>query len=147
MIWLWNELHGHFGQQWIRDFGDVDGDQIRVWQNALSGLTGAQLKNGIDQAQKWEGDFPPNVGQFMKLCLTKIKPSFTDKRIAAEREAKSLSQIATPKQGDSELVKTHKAIVQAYLRGDPDPFNGQTKEEARKTIAYYTAKQRQERRI
>ena len=44
MVRLWNRMRGLFGQQWAREYGDVDDDQILIWLDALGELSLEQMK-------------------------------------------------------------------------------------------------------
>ena len=85
ILWLWKKMRHIFGQTWVEQYGDFGGEASETWREGLSELTGERLKNGVDQARKWENPWPPNLGQFTKLCLTTVKPSYTERRIAAEK--------------------------------------------------------------
>lgn len=70
MSWLWRQMLARVGSVWTREYGEAGGATSEIWRDALGGLTSEQLKRGVDACAKWENDFPPNLGQFTKLCLT-----------------------------------------------------------------------------
>jgi hypothetical protein len=92
MVRLWGRMRGMFGQQWVRDFGEVKGEQIKIWQTALSGLSLEQIKRGINACASWSEKFPPNVGQFAKLCLTtnENSPEFQAQLGAPRRKCRGI---------------------------------------------------------
>mgnify|MGYP003662022129 CR=1 FL=1 len=42
---------------------------VETWGQGLAGITGEQLKWGLEQASKDEGSFPPTLGVFRSWCL------------------------------------------------------------------------------
>ena len=47
----------------------IDGDEegtIKEWANYLAGLTGEQIKHGLES---WDEDWPPSAIEFRKCCL------------------------------------------------------------------------------
>lgn len=70
MLWLWKHMLARFGSTWTREYGEADGEAAEIWCEALGGLTGEQLKHGVDACKEWTERFPPNLAQFSKLCLT-----------------------------------------------------------------------------
>jgi len=73
MVALWKRLREYFGQGWVRSYGDVDGEAIKAWTDALASFTEAQIARGVRSCQDWRKDFPPTLGQFQELCLT-VRP-------------------------------------------------------------------------
>jgi len=103
------KLHLRYPQQWSTAIEGLDEDAlITEWQNVLTGLTGLQVKYGLDM---WTGDFPPNVQQFRKLC--KAAPEQPPQPANNPRlEQKPVS---------AETVKRNfKAVKQAALEGNHD---------------------------
>lgn len=141
IVRLWEQMRGIFGQSWVREHGELNGNQVTVWGDALGRLTLDQIKNGIEQSAQWQERFPPNLAQFSRMCLTTIKPTYTDRRIEGAKKEMELGQLAKPKREDSELVKYHKAIMREYMETGGGALIEPTAEESRRTIAYYNAKQ------
>jgi hypothetical protein len=73
MVWLWRKMKSVFGQSWVRQYGEVDGDGIDDWHQALLAFNSEQIKRGVIAAAEWDRDFPPTFGQFRKLCLTVVR--------------------------------------------------------------------------
>lgn len=70
MLWLWKHMLAIFGTAWTREYGEADGATSEIWADSLGGLTGEQLKRGVDASKEWGEKFPPNMAQFTRLCLT-----------------------------------------------------------------------------
>lgn len=114
MVALWKKMRESFGGTWTREYGDIDGEAIWLWQRSLAMFTPNQLARGIKSAQEWTGRFPPNLPQFKDLCLTmrpeEIKPF--------KSEIKQLSDFTKRKRGDSETAKREKARIARILAGE-----------------------------
>lgn len=67
-----------FGGAWLSQYGTSEENAFRTWSKALSGYTIEQIQRGVTNATggiEWLGNFPPNLAQFQKLCLTVTHPS------------------------------------------------------------------------
>lgn len=73
VIRLWQRMTGIYGTHWVRTFGDAKGEQLLIWEEALGRLTLEQIKRGVEFCVEDAGDFPPNLGQFTKACLSSNK--------------------------------------------------------------------------
>ena len=62
---MWKRLSRIFGYAFTRQFGEMDDG---TWAAGLRDLTEQEIATGLEACLKWEGDFPPNVGQFRALC-------------------------------------------------------------------------------
>ena len=70
MLWLWKQMLAIFGTAWTREYGEAGGNTSEIWADSLGGLTGEQIKRGVESCKEWADKFPPNLAQFSKLCLT-----------------------------------------------------------------------------
>ena len=86
---LWKRMRESFGQSWVREYGDVNGEAIHTWMGGLAQFSEQQIARGVKSAMEWTDTFPPTLPQFKKMCLT-VRPeerkNVTEQRI--EREAK-----------------------------------------------------------
>ena len=95
MAALWKRMREYFGQSWVREYGEVTGEAISTWMDALGIFTEEQIASGVKACQNWTNDFPPTLAQFKQLCLTEInKPNYTERRIEQEKTAgKSITML------------------------------------------------------
>lgn len=111
MLRLWNRMRGIFGTQWAREFGDIDGEQAKVWMDALGGLTLDQIKNGIEQSMEWSEPFPPKLNEFMRLCLT-------TKRQGVKPENQKYLESRPQSMMPSEVMEVHRAVSKTSTQRD-----------------------------
>lgn len=129
---LWKRLREYFGQSWVRQYGDADGEAINAWRDAILDLTEAQIARGVKACQSWTHDFPPTLGQFRELCITvRQENNFTERRIALEKQTgktvESLEQLAREQTNDSPTVRRAKAEMNALIAGRNEfEFEGRT---------------------
>lgn len=70
---LWVEMARHFGELWLRRYGETDVDG--AWAPILQGLSARQVAGGIAAIrQTWRSDFPPNPSQFANLARDSVRP-------------------------------------------------------------------------
>ncbi len=66
---LWIKMAEFYGHRWTSSFG-VIADPEHTWAKVLSGITGAQLANGlhalVERADEF--DWPPPANVFLSLC-------------------------------------------------------------------------------
>lgn len=123
IVALWKRLREYCGQSWVREYGDVDGEAIKSWTDALSGYSEHQIARGVKWCQSWTRDFPPTLGQFREMCLTvrpEELPNKTDERIALEkREGKPVAMLEQlARFGTSEIAKREIERMRRILNGD-----------------------------
>lgn len=66
---LWIKMAEFYGHRWTSSFG-VIADPEHTWAKVLSGITGAQLANGLHALveRSAEFDWPPPANVFLSLC-------------------------------------------------------------------------------
>lgn len=66
---LWVKMAEFYGHRWTSSFG-VIADPEHTWAKVLTGVTGAQLANGLNALIKRsaEFDWPPPANVFLSLC-------------------------------------------------------------------------------
>lgn len=116
---LWIKMAEFYGHRWTSSFG-VIADPEHTWAKVLSGITGAQLANGLHALveRAAEFDWPPPANVFRAMCLQvpgmpSIKEAWTEAligvyshegvRVAAE--ATSTFDLRVAKQGDKALFQ------------------------------------------
>jgi len=107
---LWERMLGIFGATWARERGDHEGLTADIWAQGLEGLTLDQIGNGINQCAHWNEAFPPNLPQFMKLCLTSNKDRAAETSKALEHQ----STPATPQT----IQEAHKKVSRLSTERD-----------------------------
>lgn len=118
MTALWKRMREYFGQTWTREYGEADGQAINAWSEALREFSEAQIARGVKWCQSWQGDWPPNLGEFRQMCLTvrpEELPNITEKRVALERQTgkpthilEHLARVATSEVAKRELSRMYR---------------------------------------
>lgn len=67
---LWVRLSEIFGAVFVTQYGDVSGEARQTWKQGLEQYSEDQIKRGVQHCLNWRKDFPPNLPQFLELCLT-----------------------------------------------------------------------------
>lgn len=60
-------MAGIYGHRWTSSYGESDEDG--TWAVGLSGLTGRDLARGLNDCMKREGEWPPTLPQFRRMCM------------------------------------------------------------------------------
>lgn len=94
---LFDRLHARYGTKWIHQHPTkLEQLALTEWQEKLSGMTAEDIRRGLD---RWDGDWPPSLPEFVKAC----KPS-TVQSSACHRRTK-----ATPR------PPVNKALAKQYI--------------------------------
>lgn len=118
---FWLRMAGMFGHTWVSQYGvspiGFGGD---TWAVALGGLTGSQVKDGINGCLAAGLDWPPSAPRFRSMCFD--IPSLSMVLVAARNRFEEtpfmlfiwrnlLSRYAYD---NSELIRADKLLKQAY---------------------------------
>ena len=107
---LWEVMAQMFGHSWVSQYGDIDGGAYQTWGRGLQRLTVDQIAKGVNATQQWEGSFPPNLGQFIKLC-TQLEQKPLDYLAYAQEKMKRLAAPKPDKaKGRQELEQMKKEM-------------------------------------
>jgi len=52
--------------RWTSAIDGIEEVAVREWGKRLEGLTGEQIRHGLDA---WEGEWPPTADEFRQCCL------------------------------------------------------------------------------
>ena len=63
---LFKVFQARYFAKWTAPLEGIQDRAVQEWSNGLSGLTGEQLKQGID---KWDSDWPPTLSEFKTCCI------------------------------------------------------------------------------
>lgn len=107
MVTLWQRMREIFGNVWELNYGTADQGSIETWAAGLSRYSENQIKMGVEQCRLWDNSFPPNLGQFARLCLTKTYAPKT------EQPVKAIADLTKAKPGDSAIAKREKKRMAA----------------------------------
>lgn len=123
MAALWRRLRQYLGLSWTRERGEAGGSESEAWLEALQDFTTDQIARGVKSCREWEDGFPPNLGQFRKLCLTprpEERQTFTDKRIERERrEGKSVGMLEhLARSAHSDIAKRELERMRRIMAGE-----------------------------
>jgi len=112
MATLWERMAEMFGNTWALNYGAVGSKSMQTWTAGLAGYSEDQIRKGVEQCCNWDNSFPPNLGQFAKLCLTKVYTPLPPSKI------KKITDLAKPATGDSAIAKREKSRMRAIERGE-----------------------------
>ena len=125
MVTLWQRMREMFGNVWELNYGTADGKSIETWAAGLADYSENQIRKGVKQRSKWDKPFPPNLGQFARLCLIKsYQPPTPPSKV------KSLQDLTKTRPGDTAIAKRERARVAKILRGE----DVETKEESMEVL-------------
>lgn len=87
---LFKRFQAIYGHKFTSTIDGIEPLAVREWSVALSGLTGAQIKSGIDRCltraiKPGEQDWPPTPAEFRRLCLPEKMPAYHRDYIALPR--------------------------------------------------------------
>lgn len=63
---IFDRLQARYGHKWVSAVDGIEETAIREWSMRLAGLTGRQIKRGLDS---WSSDWPPSSEEFRGACL------------------------------------------------------------------------------
>ena len=115
MTTLWQRMREMFGNVWVLNYGDVGSGSMQTWTAGLAEYSENQIRMGVEQCRNWANPFPPNLGQFAKLCLTRA-PAPTPE----PSKVKSLSDLTKSSRADSPIAKREKERMRRIMAGDQD---------------------------
>lgn len=94
-----------FGGSWIGQYGTSEEQAFQTWSGALENYSPAQIERGVRNSldgEVWGREFPPNLSQFAKLCLTERRyPKNYHRPFLSEPEIKR----STPERAKAELTR------------------------------------------
>ena len=115
MVTLWQRMREIFGNVWELNYGNADQGSIDTWTAGLAEYSENQIRLGVEQCRLWNNPFPPNLGQFAKLCLTRA-PAPTPE----PSKVKKLSDLTKSSRADSPIAKREKERMKRIMAGDQD---------------------------
>ena len=65
---IFKRFHVRYGHKWVSAIDGIEETAISEWSQRLAGLTGDQIKRGLDI---WSGEWPPSADEFRAACLGK----------------------------------------------------------------------------
>ncbi|MCG7985661.1 MAG: hypothetical protein JAY90_23355 [Candidatus Thiodiazotropha lotti] len=102
---LFDRLHARYGTKWMHQYPTkLEQLALTEWHEKLSGMTAEDIRRGLD---RWDGDWPPSLPEFVKAC----KPS-TVQSTACHRKAEVTSRLPVNK----ELAKQYIEEMHSVLR-------------------------------
>lgn len=70
---LFKKIQARYGHKWTSCIDGIEDIAVAEWSETLGGLTGEQIKHGLDT---WNGDWPPSAPEFKNACLGKGQNEF-----------------------------------------------------------------------
>jgi len=99
---LFKKWQGRYGNKWLSAIEGIEKIAVAEWSEQLAGLTGEQIKHGLDS---WTEDWPPSAPEFKKICLGHDEQKGLSHNTAAYREFKRNNRLLE-KQPDPEIAKS-----------------------------------------
>ena len=62
---LFKKFQGRYGTKWVACIEGIEEEAVKEWAEGLYGLTGLQIKKGLDSL---DDDWPPSLPAFKKAC-------------------------------------------------------------------------------
>ena len=111
---LFNRFEGIFGIRWSEQFRteQVLESAMQEWAIGLAGLSGEQIKRGLDKCRsdcKW----PPTIAEFLDMALERGTWEHASPAYRVNRDL-----LALPKPRDVESAKAHLVAMKGLLHGN-----------------------------
>lgn len=93
---IFKRLQARYGTKWVSSIDGVEEEAIVEWGRGLGGLTGEQIKHGLEQ---WQEDWPPCMSEFVNACKDKKEachqpfPQLEVKRSDKETASKAIQEM------------------------------------------------------
>lgn len=71
---LFKKMQARYGHKWVSAYEGILPQAIEEWGEVLGGLTGDQIKHGLES---WQEDWPPSATEFKRVCLNE-KPKVNE---------------------------------------------------------------------
>lgn len=78
MAVVWGEFVELYGEMAVKKYGPVGGDIFDSWCRKLSGLKSKDFKRGLNACLWREDKWPPELQEFMRLCMPEKKTLHKD---------------------------------------------------------------------
>lgn len=125
--WVWQKCAEIYGEQWVRENGEVPS---QMWSVALNRLSQADVKAGvkavIDKAIAW----PPNLASFLELCsgvdcdaafdrfIRKEPPESNAERITRQNKGYQCRNLWNEEKARKEWAKELKRNIEKERKGE-----------------------------
>lgn len=77
------KFQARYPHKWSSGIEGIEETAIKEWSEQLAGLTGEQIKHGLDS---WLEDWPPSAPEFKKVCMGDDSQKGLSHNTAAYRE-------------------------------------------------------------
>ena len=68
MVDTWQRLTSAYGNAFVSQYGDLEGQGFKDWCMVLSHLQVERIQAGTDRTIRLNQAFPPGLGEFMAIC-------------------------------------------------------------------------------
>lgn len=106
---LFKKFQARYGHKWVSAIQGIEELAVTEWSEQLAGLTGDQIKHGLDT---WTEDWPPCAPEFRKCCLDQSDGDWKHKGGAYVEvdPRKLLRQKCDPDKAREALAKMRKGL-------------------------------------
>jgi hypothetical protein len=101
---LFKKFQARYGSKWVSAIDGIEELAVTEWAEALSGLTGGDIKRGLDA---WDGEWPPSAMEFLRACKPK-----NDWRLQAGAMRESMKALPEPKERRDRRRKRGKKAIE-----------------------------------
>ena len=70
---IFKKFQARYLHKWTSAIDGIEAEAMSEWSRVLAGLTGDQIKHGLDT---WDGEWYPTAGEFRQACLGHQKNGF-----------------------------------------------------------------------
>lgn len=96
---IFKRLQARYGTKWVASIEGIEDVAIKEWSDGLRGLSGDQIKHGLE---KWQEEWPPCMSEFVTTCKD-IKP-------ACHREFPKLEVLKSDKETASSAIENMRKL-------------------------------------
>jgi|GEM_PF-5966561 len=93
MIWLWGQFTKFYGGKAKHNLGVVGGDAYLIWTDTLKNFSFENIKSGLRATVLRKDIWPPELQEFVRLCV-EHKPKGFHKNYIAIGSVKSSKEFA-----------------------------------------------------
>jgi hypothetical protein len=91
---LFNEMLLAYGKKFTEQWAGADPESLqRHWATKLAGMTGPEMKRGVDKLDS--RDWPPTLPEFIKMCKPSVDPLIAYYEAVAGVQSRSKGEMGT----------------------------------------------------
>jgi len=102
---IFKKLQARYLHKWTSAIEGIEEEVMSEWSQVLSGLTGEQVKRGLDS---WDSEWPPTANEFKNVCVGQGRNDYGLDHVPAyyrEEKPTDAKQLETDRTGHMTVSK------------------------------------------